>query len=71
MLSALVLVFPTVTALPFGIDSVLQSGINYLYFIVLIIPPLGAMYSAFLWVLGWKLGLKLFKMLPFVGRMIN
>lgn len=70
VISALTQFFPTVTVLPFNIDVYLQQGINYLYFIVVIIPPLATMYSAFLWLLGWKISLRIFKMIPFIGRMV-
>lgn len=62
--------FPVVTSLPFGIDVYLITGISNFLYVANQIPPLFAMYTAFMWVLAWKLSLRLFKMIPVVGRVL-
>ena len=56
----------TITTLPFGIDAFLQTGMGYFYSLVAIIPPLGIILSGFLWVIGFKLLLKLLAMIPVI-----
>lgn len=62
---------PAVTELPFGLDALLTSGINNFMYVKDLIPPLGTLFNAFLWVVGFKIGLKLFLMIPIVGRMFK
>jgi len=63
--------FPTVTSLPFNIDGVLITGFSNFLYVAHQIPPLLAMYNAFLWVVAWKLGLAFFRILPVVGRLLR
>lgn len=63
--------FPVVTELPFGIDTYLVTGFSNFLYVASQIPPLGLMYSAFLWVLAWKIGLAFFRMIPIVGRLLR
>lgn len=60
--------FPQVTALPFGIDAILVQGMGYVYFLKGIFPPLGIMLTGFLFVIGFKVVMLLFKMIPVVGN---
>jgi len=70
LLNSLSLLVPAVEVLPFGIDAYLVQGIGYLRFIIAVFPPMGAIYNAFLFVLTFKLGLKLFAMIPLVSRIL-
>jgi len=62
--------FPEATTLPMGLDTILTMGINNTYFVMDVIPPLRAMYDAFLLILAWKVGLRLFKLIPVLHRII-
>lgn len=62
---------PKISTLPFGLDEILTQGFGYLQFIILLIPPIGAMYTAFLWVVGFKISMRLVLMIPIVGRMFR
>ena len=62
--------FPEATTLPFGLDTILTMGINNTYYVMDLIPPLKAMYDAFLLILAWKVGLRLFKLIPVLHRII-
>lgn len=70
IVTALTQFFPTVTALPFLLDSILTAGMNNFYYVALLVPPLYALWQAFLWVLGWKLALIVFRVIPVVNRMV-
>lgn len=61
---------PSVTVLPMGIDSYLVQGMGYLQFLISVFPPMGAIYNAFLFVLSFKLGIKLLAMIPFVNKIL-
>lgn len=72
LISLLVVVFgwlPVVTSLPFGIDSFIVTGVGYVNFISTIFPPLGILYTAFLWVIGWKITLLVIRMIPVIRHM--
>lgn len=71
LLNVLTSFIPVVTELPFGLDSTLSNGFGWFMFLTAIIPPLGLMYQAFLWVLGFKLSMKILLMIPFVGKMFG
>lgn len=62
---------PSVTELPFGLDALLSSGVSNFLYVAALIPPLATLYNAFLWVVGFKIGLRLFLMIPIVGRMFK
>lgn len=62
---------PTITELPFGIDSYLSDGIGYLNYLELIFPPIASFMAAFLWVVSFKLGLKVFAMIPIVNKFLH
>jgi len=62
---------PRVDVLPFGLDTILNSGFSWFAYIVTVIPPLASMYEAFLWVIGFKITMKLILMIPVVGRMFK
>lgn len=62
--------FPTVETLPFGIDTILVTGFSNFLFVADAIPPLMTMYNAFLWVIAWKIGLRMFKLIPFIHRLL-
>jgi len=66
-------IFPQLNAnvLPFGIDAILVQGMGYIYFLVGIIPPLELMLQAFIYVIMWKLALKLIAMLPIIRGILH
>jgi len=70
IVNALTSFLPTVTTLPFGIDAILANGMGYFFFIAVYFPPLTTMYNAFLFVVAFKIGLKVFAMIPVVNRML-
>lgn len=71
LIGVLTMLFPVVTTLPFGIDTILVTGFANFLYVADLIPPLMLMYQAFIWVMLWKIALKLFTLLPWVGRLIN
>lgn len=71
VLNALASFLPKVFVLPFGIDSVLVQGMGYVHFLAGLIPPIGLMLDAFLFVIGFKLSLKLFAMIPILRGMLH
>jgi hypothetical protein len=62
---------PVVTELPYGIDAILVEGMGYLSFLMEVFPPLSTMLTGFIVVLGFKLGMMVVKMIPFVGRAVS
>jgi hypothetical protein len=62
---------PHVEALPFGLDSLLSNGFSYFFYVVTVVPPLETLYNAFLWVVGFKITMRLLLMIPLVGRMFR
>lgn len=59
-----------VTTLPFGIDAILVQGMGYIWFIVSVFPPLGIIIDGLLFVLTFKLALKLVAMIPIVKGLL-
>lgn len=68
-LNAITAFVPTVETLPFGLDTILADGFGWFFYVAEVIPPLGSMYEAFIWVIGFKITMRLLLMIPFVGRM--
>jgi len=62
---------PLVTELPFGIDPILDDGFGWFLYLTTVFPPLLVMYQAFIWVLGFKLTIKILPILPFVGKIFR
>lgn len=71
ILGALLFYFPKVTELPFGLDPLLTTGFSNFFYIINIIPPLALMWEAFVWVMAFKISIKIMLMIPIVGRMFN
>lgn len=71
ILSGILYIVPKVDTLPFGVDVHLVNGFGYIQFIMTFIPPIGLMVEAFLFVIGFKIALKLVMMVPFIGRMFR
>lgn len=69
MLNALTSWLPTVETLPLGLDAILTNGFNYFFFLTNLIPPLGIIWEGFFWVITFKVTMRLFRLIPFVGRM--
>lgn len=63
--------FPKVTALPFGIDSILVQGSGYIHFLVGVIPPLGIMLNGLLYIIGFKILMMFIRIIPIIGRMFS
>lgn len=71
ILNTITAVFPTVTELPFGIDSILVTGIGGYKAMASFFPPLSTVLTAFILYLGFRLMLKFFKIIPVFGRAIH
>lgn len=71
LFNALTSIFPTVTALPFGIDDILVTGMGYVVFIISVFPPLGIMLNGLIFYWSFKLGLKFFAMIPVIRHMLH
>jgi len=57
---------PQVTELPFGIDEVLTTGVGYVKYLGVVIPPIAIMYGGFQVILNFKvvmLVLRLFRII--------
>jgi len=63
--------FPVVTELPWGIDSILVTGMGYLRFIIGLVPPLGIMFSGFVVIVLFKMTMVVFRAVPIIGRMVR
>jgi len=66
-------IFPAldIHTLPLGIDAILVQGIGYLNFIKAIFPPLAVMWEALMFVIYFKLGLKVIAMIPFIRGILH
>ena len=62
VLGAIFSIFPTVTSLPFGLDSVLSTGFGYWNSFLAVFPPLQIVWACFLWFLFYKATMMIFKM---------
>jgi len=58
----------TITVLPFGIDAILVQGFGYVHFIADVFPPIGAVLTGFLYVVGFKMLMKFVRLIPWFGR---
>jgi len=56
----------SVDKLPFGIDDVMVQGMGYVHFLSTLFPPIGVMLSAVLFVIGFKIFLKIIAMIPII-----
>lgn len=61
---------PQVTALPLGLDAILIQGMGYLLFLFDFFPPFQALWNAFIIVMSFKIGLKMFAMIPVLRHML-
>lgn len=62
---------PKVTVLPLGLDAILISGVGYLFYLFAFFPPLQLLYDAFLVIIVFKIGLRVFLMIPVLGKMLH
>jgi len=69
VLSVFTVWFQPVTELPFGIDTYVVNGFEGVRAIAEFFPPLGYVIQAFAIYVLFLLSLKIFKMIPFVGKM--
>jgi len=60
-----------VEKLPLGIDAVLVQGVGYIRFLIGVFPPFGPLYAALLWVIGFKVLLKIVAMIPVVRGLLH
>lgn len=61
-------ILPNVDVLPFGIDSILVQGVGYVHYVASIFPPIQSILSGFLYVVGFKIVLKVIRLIPWFGR---
>lgn len=66
--SILVVGSSTVTTLPFGIDSILVQGVGYIKFLATVFPPIDSVLNGFLYIIGFKILMKLVRLIPWFGR---
>ena len=71
--NVLISIFPvlSVKTLPLGMDAVLTQGVGYINFINVHFPPLGVLWEALLFVITFKLGLKLIAMIPVIRNILH
>lgn len=63
--------FPVnITTLPFGVDALLSQAMGGFYSFVGLFPPLGIMFTGFMFVVGFKIALKFVAMIPIVRGML-
>jgi len=70
LLTFLVQWFPQIYELPMGLDTVLQQGMGYFFFLVSVFPPFGTLYTAFLIVMGFKIAIMILNSLPLIGKFL-
>jgi len=70
ILHALTFWVPSVTSLPFGIDDVLVQGFGYAWYLAIYFPPIALGIDFLIWLLKWKIGLKLFSMIPLIRNVL-
>jgi len=71
ILNALTYILPTVTALPFGLDGYLATGMRYVFFIMNLFPPLLILYQGFLWVLSFKVAMLFVRFIPIIRNVVR
>lgn len=71
LLTAVFQYVPVITELPYGIDSILVTGMTYLHAIIAVFPPLGIMLSGFLIILGFKTLMLVLRAVPIIGRIVG
>lgn len=59
---------PQVTTLPWGIDSILVGAMGTFRALMALFPPLQVVFTAFMFYIGFRLLLKLLKMIPMFGK---
>lgn len=64
-------VLPAVEELPFGIDLLLIQGFGYLHYMSDVFPPINTLLDAILFVISFKLFLKLVAMVPLVRGLLH
>jgi len=57
-----------VTSLPWGLDSIISSGVNGYKEIASVYPPFNTILTAFLILLGFKIAVQLLKAVPLLGK---
>jgi len=62
---------PLVDTLPWGIDAILIMAVGLFKAFVAIFPPMQIVFEAFLIYIGFRIILKLLRMIPFVGRAMD
>jgi len=62
---------PVVTKLPFSIDTLLSDGIGYILFLNTLFPPFGVALQGVLWIIGFKIALKVVAMIPIVRGLLH
>ena len=54
--------------LPFGIEDHIVTGTGYVRFVATLFPPLSLFIEAFLWIVVWKITLRLARIIPWLGK---
>ena len=62
---------PYVTELPWGMDSVVSSGISGYKGLADLFPPFETILTAFLIYIGFRFLIQVLKGVPFLGRMLS
>jgi hypothetical protein len=71
LLKAFFGLFPVVSQLPFGTDEYVIYAVSMFKGFANIFPPISAIFSTFLIYLGFRVGLLLWTIIPWFGKMVN
>ena len=69
--TVLLSLFPHITALPWGLDSMLVSGVGYIHYLANIIPPLGILLTAFSEFMVFYIAMRFIRLIPWVGKLFT
>lgn len=61
----------TVYLLPWGLDEIMVSAVSGFKAMIEVFPPFGIVFNAFLIYLGFKIVLRIVRMIPLVGKYID
>jgi hypothetical protein len=71
MIQAFFGMFPVITELPWGTDSIVTNAVGLFKGFALIFPPLQLILNIVLIYIGFKLMIMLWSVVPFFGKMVH
>jgi len=63
--------FPDVDSLPFGVDETLSSAFALFHKLAEFFPPFATLYTAFMWYVVAKVGIRVLAMIPVVRHTVS